>query len=200
LAPPPSTASAAALEYLALLDRALEDRRVTKDEAELLFSTAVRWGLSRDDVVQIHHGYLTSLIGVALQDGVLTDGELSDLREVGELLGYNRDYAGGLVRAALSTARVDQQTRASSTLKGLSVCFTGESICSRNGAPLTRSDAEHLATEAGLRVQASVTKSLDILVLADPDSMSGKAKKARQYGTRLVAERVFWGELGVAID
>jgi DNA polymerase-3 subunit epsilon len=49
-------------------------------------------------------------------------------------------------------------------------------------------------------VQASVTKSLDILVLADPDSMSGKAKKARQYGTRLVAERVFWGELGVAID
>jgi DNA polymerase-3 subunit epsilon len=49
-------------------------------------------------------------------------------------------------------------------------------------------------------VQANVTKKLDILVLADPDSLSGKARTARRYGTRLIAEPVFWRELGVTID
>ena len=89
---------------------------------------------------------------------------------------------------------------APTALVGLSVCFTGESICERNGVPLTRSDAEQLAVGAGLTVAVNVTKRLDILVLADPDSMSGKAQKARRYGVRLMAERVFWQQIGVEVD
>jgi DNA polymerase III subunit epsilon len=41
---------------------------------------------------------------------------------------------------------------------------------------------------------------LDLLVVADPDSMSGKAKKAREYGIRIVAEPVFWSMMGVNVD
>lgn len=36
--------------------------------------------------------------------------------------------------------------------------------------------------------------------LADPNSLSGKAKKARQHGTRLMSDRVFWQALGVPVD
>jgi DNA polymerase-3 subunit epsilon len=43
-------------------------------------------------------------------------------------------------------------------------------------------------------------KSLDILVVADPHTASGKAKKARQYGTRIIAEAAFWPLIGVTVD
>jgi DNA polymerase-3 subunit epsilon len=49
-----------------------------------------------------------------------------------------------------------------------------------------------MAATAGLRIAPRVTKSVDILVVADPDTLSGKAKKARDYGVRIIAERPFW--------
>ncbi len=198
LPPAPSVGSPAAGEYIEILNRALEDRRVTAEEADLLLDTATRWGLSQDEVLLIHHHYLTSLVALARQDGVITDLERSDLREVSGLLGYKATYADQLISGAAETPP-DHRQRPSS-LTGLSVCFTGESICSRNGIPLKRSEAEQIAADAGLRVQANVTKNLDILVLADPDSLSGKARQARRLGKRLIAEPVFWRELGIAID
>jgi hypothetical protein len=41
---------------------------------------------------------------------------------------------------------------------------------------------------------------LDILVVADPDSMSGKANKAHKYGVRVVAEPVFWKMLEIQVE
>ncbi len=83
---------------------------------------------------------------------------------------------------------------------GKSVCFTGDSCCSVDGQTLTREDASLLAAAQGLTVLKGVTKKLDILVVADPDSQSGKARKARDYGTRIMAERAFWEHLGVTVD
>jgi DNA polymerase-3 subunit epsilon len=45
-----------------------------------------------------------------------------------------------------------------------------------------------------------VTKDLDLLVVADPDTQSGKARRARSQGTRVVAEPVFWSQLGVLVQ
>ena len=50
---------------------------------------------------------------------------------------------------------------------------------------ITREMAHKLAVEHGLVVKKGVTKDLDFLVVADPDSMSGKAKKAREYSTKV---------------
>ena len=58
-----------------------------------------------------------------------------------------------------------------------------------------------LASENGLIAVDSVTKKTDILILADSSAMSvGKALKARQYGIRLMADRVFWNSIGVNVD
>ena len=46
----------------------------------------------------------------------------------------------------------------------------------------------------------SVTKKLDVLVVADPDTMSSKAKKARTYGVRIMAEPVFWRLMGIDVE
>jgi len=67
---------------------------------------------------------------------------------------------------------------------GISVCFTGDMHKSREEMSL-------LATSLGLVVLGNVTKKLDLLVVADPDTTSGKARKARQYGIRIIAESVF---------
>jgi len=45
-----------------------------------------------------------------------------------------------------------------------------------------------------------VTKKLDMLVVADPNSMSGKARQARQYGVRIVAETAFWPMVGIEVS
>jgi DNA polymerase-3 subunit epsilon len=60
--------------------------------------------------------------------------------------------------------------------------------------------AEQIASKKGLQVMPSVTKKLDLLVVADPNTQSGKANKARQYGIRIVHEPVFWRVLGLVVD
>jgi DNA polymerase-3 subunit epsilon len=72
--------------YIDLLDRALEDRRVTAEEAEALQTTAQRWGLTRDQVLSAHHSYLESLVTAALADGHVTYTERQDLEAVALLL------------------------------------------------------------------------------------------------------------------
>jgi DNA polymerase III subunit epsilon len=88
----------------------------------------------------------------------------------------------------------------SESLAGKSVCFTGGSVVTIGGAKLTRENHEQLAAEAGLIVHSGVSHGLDLLVMADPDSQSGKAQKADQYGTRRIAEPAFWRAIGVQID
>jgi len=53
---------------------------------------------------------------------------------------------------------------------------------------------EALAIERGLRV-GGLNRQTRLLVAADPDSLSGKAKKARDYGVPIVAETALLGLL-----
>lgn len=68
------------------------------------------------------------------------------------------------------------------------------------GLPITRHQAEALAEQAGLQVRERVTKDLDILVVADPYTRSGKAEAARRYGVRIMAEAAFWRAIGVQVE
>lgn len=195
------SASDAALAYADLLDRALEDRVLTDIEMGELLALADGWGLAASDLEDIHLTYLTSLVGSALSDQILTKDERRDLERVSDLLGLNRDELDRLVEAdtpAMRGGRTSSPT--DHELRGRTVCFTGACTCSIGGEPLTRPSAELLAASAGLVVAPRVTKQLDVLVVADPDTMSGKARKARDYGTRIIAERVFWSIIGVATD
>lgn len=85
------------------------------------------------------------------------------------------------------------------SLTGLRVCFSGTLQSLLGGERMRKPDAERLAEEAGLIVVKSVTKALDLLVVADPDTASGKAEKARRYGTRIMAEPAFWRAAGIRL-
>jgi len=77
-------------EYLALVDRALEDRRVTAEEATQLMEIAVGWRMTRSDVLEAHRASLASLTSEALSDGSVSGVERRDLEEVCDLLGLHR--------------------------------------------------------------------------------------------------------------
>lgn len=122
----------AAAEYVDLLNRCLEDRRVTADEAEALLETAIRWGLSRDDVLLVHNSYLVSLVHLAKADEVITATEREDLREVSRLLGFAESYADELILSGTPDQLAARGPEVNG-LTGLTVCFTGESVCTRGG-------------------------------------------------------------------
>lgn len=184
----------AVIVYVSLLDRALEDRRLTEAELVALGDVAVQWGLSAGAVASIHHRYFAGLRELTIADGQLTDAEREDLAVMAALLGADDGSVAAVDAPALAVA--DRRAE----FVGKTVCFTGSSVCSIDGVPLDRTTQEMLAEEAGLVPLDGVTKKLDLLVLADAASSSGKARKAREYGTRLVAERAFWAALGVPVD
>ena len=85
-------------------------------------------------------------------------------------------------------------------IAGKTRCFTGELRCSLDATPISRKLAVNLASQAGLKPLKGVTKKLDILVVAVPYTMSTKGRKARDYGTRIMAEQAFWRAIGVEVE
>jgi DNA polymerase-3 subunit epsilon len=188
----PIDAPPTAMGYLQVLDRALADRRVSNDELAELTAVAAMYELGHQDIQQLHERYLAQLLAVAMADGIVTTREQADLELVADLLGIAEPLQ--ITPSALPDAPPMLEG-----LAGKTVCFTGALTCWRDGKPMTREHASTLASAAGLIVCPRVTQSLDLLVVADPESMSGKARKARDYGTRIIAETAFWPLIGVEV-
>jgi DNA polymerase-3 subunit epsilon len=193
------------MAYSALLDRVLEDRRVDESEGDALVETAVKWGLSKDQIDRAHKDYLNRLAVAAVADGIVSDVERWDLQLVSRLLGQARVDMDEILRDAAkkvleASAAAVPVKAADGSMSGKSVCFTGELRCRHRGQEITRELAEVLVQNAGLIAASSVTKKLDILVVADPDTQSGKAQKARKYGIRIMYESAFWKAIGVEVE
>jgi len=188
-------------EYLCLLDRVLEDRALTREEAESLCAAAQAWGMSQNDVAGAHQAYLWAIARQAQADGVVTEMERRDLATVCELLGVDPEALAAIVGEPGAEATAPPLAGAQpGPLAGKSVCFTGELLARIGGERVTREMAEDHARRAGMLVKRGVSKDLDILVVADPDTQSGKAKKAREYGTRIMAEVAFWRAVGLSVE
>ena len=181
-----------AVGYLEILDRVLADRRVTTAELEELTAVAEMYGLGGSALEVVHRRYMSQLLAYAWADGVVTTREQADLELVAALLGIAEPLA-----VEPAAARPGPPTR--DDLAGQSVCFTGALTCLHNGKLVTRERAASLAGAAGLIVLPRVTKQLDLLIVADPETASGKAAKARSYGTTIIAEAAFRPLIGVEV-
>jgi len=193
------------LAYMALIDRVLEDRRIDAIEEDALVDAALNWRLSPTQLQSAHSHYLHNLVVSALADGVVTASERRDLHAVAKLLGQDDTTLDVLLETAAAQLMkahrsAPKQSRDETTLSGQSVCFTGQLQSTINGEPITRDVAEALATGMGMVIASNVTKNLDLLVVADPNTQSGKAKKAREYGIRVLSDTVFWRLAGVTVD
>lgn len=181
-------------EYLGVLDSALIDRYLSESEQDELLDVASDVGLTVEQVIALHRRYLQALASIAWADGVLTPAERADLQATAELLGLAEgDVEGALAEAKIEADVSDQGTSSSdwggfALSRGDLVVFTGEMT-------VTREEWSARAAAAGLHVNGgNVTKETRLLVAADPDSLSGKARKAHKYKIPIVTEEAF-GEM-----
>jgi DNA polymerase-3 subunit epsilon len=124
------------------------------------------------------------------RDGHVSDGERTLLQAVARAL-------------ALDSAGIPDVTaprtppRGGELHPGARICFTGTAL-DRGGMQIERTQLEQLAASRGFQPVAGVTKkSCDLLVAADPESGSGKAQKARQYGVPILSVEQFLDAVGV---
>lgn len=180
------SANGAVVDYLDMLDWVLDDFVITSAERSVLNELARTLGLSAQDTANAHEAYLNDLIAAAERDGVVTAEEEHLLATVAELLAVDE--------AVLPMVAVPAEASEVITA-GMTVCFTGSAMV--DGTAYERAELQHLAASVGLVAVSSVTKSTDLLVAADPSSMSGKTKKARQYGIPVlgIAEFLQWVQL-----
>lgn len=162
--------------YVTLLDYAVADLKFDVDERRELALLAQDLGLSDHSRMRAHKEFLNGLIDAALDDGAVTDEEFDQLCRAAALL----EVDDAVVSARTNPYRVTTETLHLEA--GLAVCFTGAAQWP-DGQTLERDELEHHARRYGLEPVKSVTKkTCQLLVAADPNSMSGKAKNAQKFG------------------
>ena len=178
-------------EYLALLDRALLDRYLSAHEESALIATANDLGIGQTTVRELHGKYFASVSAVAWADGSLTEDELNELTTIAGLLGISAQELEAVSRTTRETVPPVPATAAltsSFLVPGDLIVLTGDMSRPRNAIEAELEDA-------GFTPHGAVTKRVKLLVAADPDSLSGKARKARSYGIPVVGEDYLWNRL-----
>ncbi|QCU79491.1 DNA polymerase III subunit epsilon [Citricoccus sp. SGAir0253] len=173
-------------EYLAVLDQALLDRHLSAHEQAALIDVAAMVGIGPDEAAALHVDYFGALTASAWADGILTAEESEDLVAVARLLAID---------PATVTDALDGPPSAPRTMAGEPVdrsLTAGDLVVLTGDMSRSRTEIEGLLSRAGFTPHKAVTKKVRLLVAADPDSLSGKARKARDYGIPVVDEDYLW--------
>ncbi|MEU8359259.1 exonuclease domain-containing protein [Nonomuraea sp. NPDC048882] len=165
--------------YFALLDHVLLDHHISATEADALIAMAAQLDLSRTEAIRLHHEYLNALAQAAKADGIVTPTERHELGLVATLL----DLPPTAAETALASSHAPHHpsTAGFRLQPGDLIVFTGEMTGGREAW-------EEQARQAGYVPHSNITKRVRLLIAADPDSMSGKA---RAYGIPIVTPDAF---------
>ena len=169
------------LSYVDALTSVLGDFELTKDESRNLTNWAKELGLSEKQVNAANAYFVGKIVEAAQRDNFISELELSLIRKIANILDVqqielseNSDFNSEIILR-----------------KGIRVCFTGSAVDS-SGNPIIREQLEERAIQFELIPVDSVTKkSCDLLVAADKSSMSGKTKKARDFGINVISVTEF---------
>lgn len=111
---------------------AMLDGRLSLHEEDQLVEVAAASALTRPQVLPIHTDYLVAMAHVALEDGVVTGEERSELDRAAACLGLTpRDVDGALQAAACGGGDHDLRTTGIALAPGDRVTFTGEMAVER---------------------------------------------------------------------
>ena len=166
--------------YLLALNNSLLDFHISATEGRSLVEIAQLSGLSSTRLLELHRTHLDSLAAEAWSDGVLADEEVSDLQTAADCMGLSHQD----VTDALANMKQAQTSPRKTLLQ------TGDRVVFTGTLETPRTDWITQITAAGL-CTGGISKSTSVVVSADPDSLSGKAAKARDYGIPVINERAF---------
>jgi DNA polymerase III subunit epsilon len=171
--------------YLAVLDTILADREINEAGADQLVHVATALGLTRSQVDELHRVYVTDLADALWSEGAGSFEQRNDLDRVAVMLGQRvADVDDALLRASGGQYVVPARPGAQGFPAGSSVVFTGDMIEAREVW-------WDRAAGAGFLPQEAVRPDTTFVVAADVDSLSVKARSAREYGVPIVAVEDF---------
>jgi len=177
----PSEEAGPELSYLDALSSVMSDFEITADELKYLKDWAETLGIGSSKQSDLHSTFFNQIVVAAERDNYISETENMLLRKAAKTLGVNYSEA----------STTNQKSEEFSLKPGMKVCFTGTAI-GKNGEELPRETLELYATKKSLIPVSSVTKkTCDLLVAADKSSMSGKTKKARDYGIPVISVAEF---------
>lgn len=168
-------------EYLALLDRCLIDRTISRHESDQLVDLAEELGIGRTQAEALNRRYFDALVQVAWADDVLTTEERADIVIVAALLQVEP--------AVIEQAMVAPPVRAVPVVvNAFRTLEPGDLVVLTGDMRRPREEWEQELRVRGFQPWSGVTKKVRLVVAADPDSISGKARKARDYGIPIIDE------------
>jgi DNA polymerase III subunit epsilon len=136
---------------------------------------------------RLHLAYFQAVATIAWADNILTDGERSDLAKLAVLL--------RVPEAAVQTALEPPAGGPSPSLENVPTTelaqfklHAGDIVVLTGDMARPREDWAIELESLGLVWINYVNKKVRLLAAADPDSLSGKAAKARDYGITIVSE------------
>lgn len=172
------TSDESEIAYLLLLNMAMDDLIISVAEKSELDSWATNLGISESGLQRLHENYLESFIQTALRDNVITLSEKTIIDKVANALGLT---------AVIPASASKISSIGNNLAVGSKVCFTGVAT-TMSGKTILRAELESMAAKVGLHPVNSVTKKgCDFLIAADDSTMSGKAKKAREWGIEVMS-------------
>ena len=145
-----------------------------------------------------------------IDEGVLTLAQLLEMpeEEISAVKGFADISAEGIVSGLQKRRELIEKLRklgveplkgepteeVDGVLSGKTFCFTGaiQRIDPRREKRFTRKQLEEMVKANGGRVLKDVNSKLDHLVMANPDSKSSKAKKAREMEVNILSEEEFF--------
>jgi DNA polymerase-3 subunit epsilon len=174
-------------DYLALLDRVLLDRDISAHEADDLVKLADSLELGRMACERLNLAYFQAVATIAWADNILTDAECADLTQLAGLL--------RVPEADVQTAQQPPVGGPSPSLQNVPTTelaqfklHTGDIVVLTGAMVRPREDWAVELEGLGLVWINYINKKVRLLAAADPDTLSGKAAKARDYGIKIVSE------------
>lgn len=181
---PAESGAAEDAEYLALLDRCLVERTISRRRSDQLVALAAELGIDRDRAIALNRRYFDALVQIAWEDGVLTSGERADLATVAALL----QIEPALFEVATTAPPLKETRLATRADRPLA---PGDLVVLAGGTPRSRERWERDLRARGLVSGAGVSQRVRLVVVANVESTSGRARKARDYGIPVVDGRAF---------
>jgi DNA polymerase-3 subunit epsilon len=185
--------------YWALLDQCLLDRQLSVHEANALVRLADELSISRSTCERMHIEYFEAVAKVAWADELLTLDEIADLTAVATLLGLPAVYVAAAVQPPVQKGGrhavpadaggpVSSDGSASSRSTGEFRLEVGDPVVLTGDMRRSCEDWHRELEQQGFVPRPAISKKVKLVVASDPDSLSGKARKARDYGITIVNE------------
>jgi len=174
--------------YLVALENAIADGYISAAEVTALTAAATRYGLSADEVRDLHQEVVLGLVDTALEDHRISTAERAEIEQVATWLGVDVSDWTAISKAARARIKAGI-AEFRDEIAGWSVAFTGAGIHKAN-------IREALAAKHSFGYSTRISDTTDLLVIGTDSTATQQVERAREAGIPIIVESTFWRQLG----